>query len=63
MARKHTPTLRHRGYLYAQGLIDSTPLFDGRVTAPNNSVKRMKFAEAWRAGYLAAMKDARRRDS
>jgi hypothetical protein len=61
-------TLRHRGYLYAQKHAKpSYPGFvilqDGRTTTENVSTRRMQFAEAWRAGYLAAMNDVRRRDS
>lgn len=59
------PTLLHRGYLYAQKrvTVQSQPLFDGKVTASSThaSEVRMAHAATWRAGYLAAQVDARRR--
>lgn len=53
------PTLIHRGYLYAQKHVQPAPLFDGKVT--HTSDERMKHAVTWRAGYLAAQVDRRRR--
>lgn len=59
------PTLIHRGYLYAQKhvTVASQPLFDGKVTtgSTNASEVRMAHAVTWRAGYLAAQVDRRRR--
>ena len=59
------PTLLHRGYLYAQKrvTVPSQPLFDGKVTAgsTHTSEIRMEHAKTWRAGYLAAQVDRRRR--
>ncbi len=59
------PTLIHRGYLYAQKrvVVPSQPLFDGVTiaSATHASEVRMAHATTWRAGYLAAQVDARRR--
>lgn len=55
-------TLLHRGFLYAQQNSSPAPLFD-RVTQENISAKRMRLAEAWRAGYLASNNDRRRKKS
>jgi hypothetical protein len=55
--RKHTPTIRHRGYLYAQGRWVQ-PI---RVTPEEVTKERMKIADDWRNGYLAALHDVRRR--
>lgn len=52
-------TLIHRGFLYAQQNTSPSPMFGG-PTVENTSVKRMRLAEAWRAGYLASNNDRRR---
>lgn len=56
------PTLLHRGYLYAQKrvAVPAQQLFAPSV-APLASEIRMRHAATWRAGYLAAQVDARRR--
>lgn len=56
MARKRKTTLRHRGYLYAQ-----MRLSPETAMCENVSIRRMKLANAWRDGYLAAQNDARRK--
>lgn len=53
------PTLIHRGYLYAQKHVSSAPLFG--MAPMTTSDARMLHAVTWRAGYLAAQVDARRR--
>lgn len=55
---KRRITLRHRGYLYAQGHM--TPL-SLAIDPKEITSRRMKIAEDWRAGYLAAQRDARGR--
>lgn len=49
------PTLIHRGYLYAQKRV---PKLDPNATP---SEHRMMHAVSWRAGFLAAQVEARRR--
>lgn len=56
--RKPRTTIRHRGYLYAQG---RTLPFDGGESADNLTRRRMAKAEDWRNGYLAAIRDVARR--
>ena len=53
MARR-TVSLIHRGYLYAQKHV--VPI----EQAVDVSARRMKTAEAWRQGYLAARRDAKK---
>ena len=59
------PSLIHRGYLYAQKrvVVQARPLFDKTTTEDGMtaSEQRMCHAKTWRAGYLAAQVDARRR--
>ena len=65
---KRTRTLRHRGYLFAQShlkrfedtIIAGAP-YDGQNMRENISRRRMIVGEAWRAGYLAAQNDVRRK--
>lgn len=56
------PTLLHRGFLYAQKrvTVPTQTLFAPPVV-PLASEIRMRHAVSWRAGYLAAQVDARRR--
>lgn len=55
--RKHAPSIRHRGYLYAQGRLKVSV-----CERPEDFTShRMVIAEDWRAGYLAAVRDAARR--
>ncbi len=53
---KRTPSLIHRGYLYAQKHAD--------VSAASNPTERtrlrMSHAEAWRQGNLQARRDAKK---
>lgn len=49
------PTLIHRGYLYAQKRAPVPKAF------PPPHEHRMQHAITWRAGYMAAKVDARRR--
>lgn len=56
MARR-TPTLLHRGYLYAQERVAP----DIRVKPEITTRRRMRLAAAWKAGYMAAQNDAKRK--
>jgi hypothetical protein len=49
---KHS--LIHRGFLYAQKRIHGAQSFEGI------SAVRMSHAEAWKQGYLAARRDAKK---
>jgi hypothetical protein len=57
---KRKTTLLHRGYLYAQKKIVQRPM--ANVAVPI-SEERLKHAGTWRAGYVAAVLDARRAKS
>lgn len=59
MTRRRTPTLLHRGYLYAQKHGARWHMLDN-VTTISQSAARMRVAKAWREGYLAAQRDARK---
>ena len=53
---KRKTTLLHRGYLYAQKkIVRNTPPAEAPI-----SEERMRHATTWRAGYIAAILDARR---
>jgi hypothetical protein len=54
---RRTPTLIHRGFLYAQARVER--YFNEHPDA--FTARRMSHAAAWRAGYLAAQNDRKRR--
>jgi hypothetical protein len=56
--RKRTPSLLHRGYLYAQKREANPPATSG--PAPDSpSGRRMRDAKIWRDGYLAALRETK----
>lgn len=59
---KRRATLTHRGYLYAQKHVRyvKTSVFEP-PPVPSVSESRMMLGIAWRAGYLAAQNDMRRK--
>lgn len=61
MSRRRTPSLIHRGYLYAQARpTEATEFETNAANQATVSARRMKMAEAWKNGYLAALRDAKK---
>jgi hypothetical protein len=59
MSRRRTPSLIHRGYLYAQAR-EKYPLAMSGPDPDSPSGRRMRDAKIWRDGYLAARRDAKK---
>lgn len=57
---RRTPTLIHRGYLYAQKHVRASAKFPIGVASPSAEV-RMMIARGWREGYLSAQRDHAKR--
>jgi len=56
MSRRRTPSLIHRGYLYAQKRVKVSELWPSAARRE----LRLSHAEAWKQGYLASKRDAKK---